>query len=47
VHGLGNELQRRGISRQRQWGARGIVSVYHLYDPGVLTRHVKQDVTVL
>ncbi|KAI9445552.1 histidine kinase [Lactarius indigo] len=30
VHGLGNELQRRGISRQRQWGAKGIVSVRHL-----------------
>lgn len=26
VHGLGNELQRRGISRQRQWGAKGIVT---------------------
>ncbi|KAI0271645.1 histidine kinase [Gloeopeniophorella convolvens] len=26
VHGLGNELQRRGIARQRQWGARGIVA---------------------
>ncbi|KAI0307475.1 histidine kinase [Multifurca ochricompacta] len=27
VHSLGSELQRRGISRQRQWGARGIVLV--------------------
>ncbi|KAI0286668.1 histidine kinase [Russula aff. rugulosa BPL654] len=26
VHGLGHELQRRGVSRQQQWGARGIVS---------------------
>ncbi|KAN0138534.1 hypothetical protein V8E53_003522 [Lactarius tabidus] len=26
VHGLGNELQCRGISRQRQWGAKGIVA---------------------
>ncbi|KAN0121467.1 histidine kinase [Russula decolorans] len=26
VHGLGNELQRRGASRQRQWGARSIVT---------------------
>ncbi|KAI0294831.1 histidine kinase [Russula brevipes] len=26
VHGLGNELQCRGVSRQRQWGARGIVA---------------------
>ena len=25
VEGLGSELQRRGISRQSQWGARGIV----------------------
>jgi hypothetical protein len=24
VEGLGNELQRRGISRHLQWGARGI-----------------------
>lgn len=27
VEGLGSELQRRGISRQSQWGARGIVYV--------------------
>lgn len=27
VEGLGGELQRRGISRQAQWGARGIVYV--------------------
>ncbi|KAI0700426.1 histidine kinase [Cytidiella melzeri] len=26
VEGLGSELQRRGISRQSQWGARGIVN---------------------
>ncbi|CCM01303.1 uncharacterized protein FIBRA_03352 [Fibroporia radiculosa] len=26
VEGLGNELQRRGIARQAQWGARGIVN---------------------
>ncbi|KAA1468392.1 histidine kinase [Dentipellis sp. KUC8613] len=26
VEGLGTELQRRGISRQNQWGARGIVA---------------------
>ncbi|GBE78499.1 histidine kinase [Sparassis crispa] len=26
VEGLGSELQRRGISRQAQWGARGIVN---------------------
>lgn len=25
VEGLGSELRRRGISRQSQWGARGIV----------------------
>ena len=25
VEGLGGELQRRGISRQAQWGARGLV----------------------
>lgn len=25
VDGLGNELQRRAISRHSQWGARGIV----------------------
>ena len=31
MHGLGNELQRRGVSRHRQWGARGIVSVYHIH----------------
>lgn len=30
VEGLGGELQRRGISRQSQWGARGIA-----YVPGV------------
>lgn len=28
VEGLGSELQRRGISRQAQWGARGIVYVF-------------------
>ena len=28
VEGLGTELQRRGIARQAQWGARGIVSVF-------------------
>ena len=27
VEGLGSELQRRGIARQAQWGARGIVYV--------------------
>jgi hypothetical protein len=27
VEGLGSELQRRGISRQSQWGAHGIVYV--------------------
>src|ERR1700721_4348470 len=30
VDGLGNELQRRGISRQSQWGAQGIVYVHSL-----------------
>ncbi len=28
VEGLGGELQRRGISRHQQWGARGIVCVF-------------------
>ncbi|KAJ7922998.1 hypothetical protein B0H13DRAFT_1981220 [Mycena leptocephala] len=28
VDGLGNELQRRGISRHSQWGAKGIVQVF-------------------
>ena len=28
VEGLGSELQRRGIARQAQWGARGLVSVF-------------------
>jgi hypothetical protein len=37
VHGLGVELQRRGVSRQRQWGARGIVSVHYISYPVCLT----------
>ncbi|PSS37163.1 hypothetical protein PHLCEN_2v1036 [Hermanssonia centrifuga] len=51
VEGLGSELQRRGISRQSQWGARGIV--YHLSSliddrsPLPLKRHIfSSDVAV-
>jgi hypothetical protein len=42
VHGLGNELQRRGVSRHRQWGARGIVSVYHIHirEPKILMNNL-------
>ena len=39
MHGLGSELQRRGISRQRQWGAKGIVSVRRLSSFLVLTMY--------
>lgn len=37
MHGLGTELQRRGISRQRQWGARGIESVHRVNRPRCLS----------
>ena len=46
MHGLGTELQRRGISRQRQWGARGIESVHRVNRPRMLIIHSPQGFAV-
>lgn len=47
VHGLGSELQRRGISCQRQWGARGIVLVCLFRGIKFLIMECVQGFTVL
>lgn len=47
MHGLGNELQRRGVSQQRQWGARGIVLVSLICDFRIPNMQCPQDFAIL